>query len=57
MASIMLRIVSCCDCHTTIVTPEDATVRVIDLYAGESLEVIDLTRGLYIVASVRVMVK
>ncbi|MDE6561434.1 MAG: chitobiase/beta-hexosaminidase C-terminal domain-containing protein [Muribaculaceae bacterium] len=53
----MLRISSSRALHSAIFTPEGATVRVIDLQAGETLEVDGLTRGLYIVAGVKVMVK
>ena len=53
----MMRISSSRTLHTAIFTPEGATVRVIDLQTGETLEVEGLTRGLYIVAGVKVMVK
>ncbi len=43
--------------HTAIYTPEGATVKTIDVRAGETLTIEGLTRGLYIVAGVKVMVR
>ena len=50
--------VSCSNaCRTAIISPEGAIVRPISLDAGESLTVEGLTRGLYIVGGVKVLVK
>lgn len=56
-AAGMLRISSARQLHTAIFTPEGAAVKTVDVRAGETLTVEGLTRGLYIVAGVKVMVR
>ncbi|MDE6479367.1 MAG: chitobiase/beta-hexosaminidase C-terminal domain-containing protein [Muribaculaceae bacterium] len=53
----MIRVSSCRVCNVAIYTPEGATVRTLSLQAGESASVEGLSRGLYICAGVKVMVK
>lgn len=44
-------------CRTAIISPDGAIVRPVSLEAGESVTMESLTRGLYIVGGVKVMVK
>lgn len=53
----MLRISTSRVCNTAIVTPEGAVVRKLRLQAGDTQTVEGLTRGVYIVAGLKVMVK
>lgn len=52
-----IRLCSSRDLRVSIVTPEGAIVRTLSLKAGESVNVEGLTRGLYIVAGVKAMVR
>ena len=52
-----IRVTSPRDCRVAIVAPDGATLRTLSLKAGESLTAEGLTRGLYIVGGVKVMVR
>ncbi|MDE6741150.1 MAG: hypothetical protein K2J58_02340, partial [Muribaculaceae bacterium] len=53
----MIRVSGSRDCQVAIVTPEGAVIRTLSLKAGESVTEEGLTRGLYIVAGRKVMVR
>ncbi len=56
-AAGMIRVSSGRECRVAIVTPEGATVRTLSIKAGECVTVEGLTRGLYIVGGMKVMVR
>lgn len=52
-----IRVSSARACNVAIFTPEGAAIRTLSLRAGDSISVEGLSRGLYICAGVKVMVK
>ncbi|MDE6194660.1 MAG: chitobiase/beta-hexosaminidase C-terminal domain-containing protein [Muribaculaceae bacterium] len=52
-----IRVSAMRDCHADIVTPDGSVIRSFSVKAGENVTTEDLTRGLYICAGVKVMVK